>query len=462
MGLFLNERNKLSMKRILLLMCLLTGLNAGAQLGQYPNFDFENWEAVDSLVSLEGWNTTYFADPNSASRITDAQDQQYALRLETSVNDDEDTITGFMAYGDFTSGEFLPIEYTSNVDSLVLWMRWDMQPNDTGAVAVVQVVNGNPQPIFNAVQVFGSQATWVRVAINMISPGQDSIQIAVSTENFFGDSDPIVGSYIEIDNISFVGSPTPDALPNPSFEDWDVVNIEEPLEFGTTNSILQNFGFPANVIQSTDAQSGMYAVEMSPDIDAEIPGGVFTAEIGIDGELTNGVPYTGKPDSLVGWFKSTIVDEDSSVMSIEFFDNGTPIFESIYFFGAATDWTRISIPLDVQTAPDTLRILWLSGEEPGSFLALDNFKFVGGDLGLNEKPSIEFALYPNPTSEFLNINSNSVLDKVDIYDINGRLMKSVKMNGTMKFINVGSLAAGQYIVKASTKNETVSQSLIIK
>ena len=58
-------------------------------------------------------------------------------------------------------------------------------PNDTGTVAVVQVVNGNPQPIFNAIQITSSQATWLRVAIDMISPGQDSIQIAISTENFY-------------------------------------------------------------------------------------------------------------------------------------------------------------------------------------------------------------------------------------------------------------------------------------
>ena len=83
------------MKRILLLACLIGGMNAQAQLGQYPNSNFEIWEASDSLVSLQGWTTTYPQDANSARRITDAQDQQFAIHLETTVNQDEDTVTGF-------------------------------------------------------------------------------------------------------------------------------------------------------------------------------------------------------------------------------------------------------------------------------------------------------------------------------------------------------------------------------
>ena len=43
------------------------------------------------------------------------------------------------------------------------------------------------------------------------------------------------------------------------------------------------------------------------------------------------MPYTGKPDSLVGWYKSDLVDEDSSVVQARFTSNGVLIEEVNWF-----------------------------------------------------------------------------------------------------------------------------------
>ena len=128
-----------------------------------------------------------------------------------------------------------------------------------------------------------------------------------------------------------------------------------------------------------------------------------------------------------------------------------------------TSWTRFSIPLNVAITPDTLRLLCLTGEAPGSSMSLDDIKFVGGDLGLNDLKDLSFALYPNPTSEWLNINSTTSLNKVEFFDISGKLVKTIKMNGSMKYVNIKSLNPGQYLlVKAHANGAFVTKSLIVQ
>lgn len=453
------------MKELICTLLLLVAHGAMAQLGQYPNMDFEDWTIEDSIVTLEDWQSTEGFAPESAYRITDAQHLSYAQHLETVVDaDTDDTIPGFLAYGSFDAdGEFFAAEYTSNVDSIIAWLRWDMMPNDTGSFICAQIVNGNPQPIFNAIQITGASNGWTRVAVNCISPSQDSIQIAFSTENFFGDNAPIPGSVIEVDNVFFVhGTSTPDPLPNQSFENYTVTDIEDPAFFGTTNGLLQGFGFSANVTKSTDAYEGNFSAFMEPNVDAQIPGGIFTAELDNNGDLTGGEPFTAQPDSLIGWYKSNSTLDDSSVILVEFYENGNLISDAFMNFDNASTWTRFALNLDVPVAPDTILILMLSGENASAFLAVDAFEFKGGNVGIEENEAFDYSMYPNPTVEWLNLSSKVPMTSVQIYDLNGRLVQSSKATGKIKYLNVANLERGQYLIEVTAQNGQSSTQTMVK
>jgi hypothetical protein len=68
--------------------------------------------------------------------------------------------------------------------------------------------------------------------------------------------------------------------------------------------------------------------------------------------------------------------------------------------------------------------------------------FVDSNVGVTEGKSDFINIYPNPTSEMLNFNIS--VFKVEILDLNGRIVKST---ATSNKIDVRSLSAGNYILK---------------
>ncbi|MDR6966331.1 chitodextrinase [Flavobacterium arsenatis] len=69
----------------------------------------------------------------------------------------------------------------------------------------------------------------------------------------------------------------------------------------------------------------------------------------------------------------------------------------------------------------------------------------------------EIKLYPNPASDILNIQTNSTLKSVEIYNIQGQ--KVVSSN--QKQINVAHLASGVYLVKIQDENAKIATKKIV-
>lgn len=70
----------------------------------------------------------------------------------------------------------------------------------------------------------------------------------------------------------------------------------------------------------------------------------------------------------------------------------------------------------------------------------------GATLGLSENNSNQFALYPNPANEVINIQLKEMQEIADakIYDINGRMVSNPKISDNK--LNVQSLTTGTYIL----------------
>lgn len=68
-----------------------------------------------------------------------------------------------------------------------------------------------------------------------------------------------------------------------------------------------------------------------------------------------------------------------------------------------------------------------------------------------------FSIYPNPSSEFINILSNQPVEKVEIYDINGRLLMEIS---NTSFINVTDLQSGIYFIQVNSNSTITTQQLI--
>ena len=453
------------MKKVLLISLSLLTFGAFAQPGQYPNASFENWSASQTFETLEDWTTNNAQDPALASRSTDAFDQTYSVKL-TTVDIGGDPTAGFVAYGNFTP-DFAPIAYTSQVDSFVVYLKYNMVAGDTGTVAVVQTVNGNPQPIFNIAQLSGSQSTWTRLAIPMISPSQDSIQIFVSTENVVSGSTPIVGSEILVDKAFFThASVTPQALPNASFENWTIEEVIEPDFFETTNRLLQANDFEPNVIEVSGAQAGNSAAELSV-LDLlffQIPGILTNGSIDGQGNISNGTAYAAQPDSMTGYYMATLgAADDTCMIQVTFTENGNILDQQTFLItDGAFSWTKFTLNFDLPIDPDSMLIVAITGTAGGTSMTIDNFEFHGEDLGVEEAKDLTFSMYPNPAADFITVSSESVISEIKIVDLAGKVVLETKPNTTVKMISVSSLPSGVYLVELKSGKSVTTEKLIIR
>lgn len=75
--------------------------------------------------------------------------------------------------------------------------------------------------------------------------------------------------------------------------------------------------------------------------------------------------------------------------------------------------------------------------------------FVETEVGLTEENSMVISIYPNPTTEMLYFNLTA--DKIQILDLNGRIVKSI---GSSNKVDVRNLAVGNYMLKIKSKETT--------
>lgn len=72
----------------------------------------------------------------------------------------------------------------------------------------------------------------------------------------------------------------------------------------------------------------------------------------------------------------------------------------------------------------------------------------------------KLSIYPNPTTDFLNINSEIAISELKISDINGRIINNLQFIDDK--LNVGELQKGIYFIKITDINGNISTEKIIK
>lgn len=111
---------------------------------------------------------------------------------------------------------------------------------------------------------------------------------------------------------------------------------------------------------------------------------------------------------------------------------------------------------------------------PTGVLDLNNFGFhnisvdILDTLGLDESSLLEstVSIFPNPSNGDITIeNSTIALEKVTISDLNGRVVTSYNLNGSIenKDLKMHSvLSSGMYLITISSKNASTTKKLVIR
>jgi hypothetical protein len=129
---------------------------------------------------------------------------------------------------------------------------------------------------------------------------------------------------------------------------------------------------------------------------------------------------------------------------------------SLHYMGTVTS----------QTAPGYLLASGCSINTPTSFITIDPDAKIIIDLFVDPTASSEeffnsnFALYPNPVNDVLNVESKNgmIVNEITISDLSGKVVNSVKNTSS---VNVSSLATGTYIINIDS-NEGKATSKFLK
>ncbi len=462
------------MKRLLLKFSILSALLTLPFIGSaQSNMSFETWTETIFYQEPVGYTTfnvqTYFAtgQPN----VTKVQGNSgSAMRMETVIVGN-DTVAGFAtsSKGGFLSGG---VPFNGKPDSVRITCRYSMVANDSASVIFIFKSFGVPQ--INIFNLGGNEPAFTEKTfpLSLFFPA-DSVITVMASSNIT--SDPVAGSWIEIDKIEFIGAST-DTIENYDFNRWFDVKTEEPDGWYSVNLIGAVTGGknPPKPIQKTsDATDGQLAckitsLELNFFSFLDTMGAIANAPIFFGGNQS-GVPFMAKPSKMKFDYKYQPVGNDSAGAMIRFADsNGDSIAGGLILLPAASTFTKGSIEIDWtgKDAPDSMLIAFsatgLDHPMIGSVLILDNI-VLEYSTGI-EAPAPGFgngiSLYPNPAGDVLYFQLDEALQgeaTLRIYDMIGRVLAERKLNGeSLVNLNLTQLQSGQYLYELRKGDEVFS------
>jgi hypothetical protein len=80
----------------------------------------------------------------------------------------------------------------------------------------------------------------------------------------------------------------------------------------------------------------------------------------------------------------------------------------------------------------------------------------------DNKNTIGIMTYPNPATHNFNIKSDSNIDLVTLYDINGKLINTYNVNATSTQINVSNLSKGNYVMKIKSGSNEITRNVVVE
>ncbi len=261
-------------------------------------------------------------------------------------------------------------------------------------------------------------------------------------------------------------------IPNADFESW---SGGTPTSWDTSNENILGTDFICVTRDQTNPQSGSSSAKVQSVMHnifivgpVTMPGILTLGDVVIDilnatGTVVGGVPVSGLPKFLKGYYKYTPVAGDSCIIGIGLSKwNGSSSDTIAYAyktFGAqVTTWEEFSIPIEYTTwvEPDSMNIMFVSSNimfgspTGGSTLWVDNLWLEYSQVAVNEVGfNRECTVYESSDGNSLLVNTQGVkARKIELFSLNGTLIQTIEQPGLDKIaLPLNSLTSGLYIVR---------------
>ncbi|UUC44984.1 T9SS-dependent choice-of-anchor J family protein [Flavobacterium cerinum] len=130
----------------------------------------------------------------------------------------------------------------------------------------------------------------------------------------------------------------------------------------------------------------------------------------------------------------------------------------------ANTWQNRSYSLS-QFAGQNIYIAWRNNNNDKNLLSIDDVAVLAmTTASTDDFLASKFTVFPNPANDVVNVanNGNVLVDAIAINDINGRTVKTVKLDAVSEAqVNIADLNSGVYFMNITT-NEGVATKKIIK
>ena len=136
--------------------------------------------------------------------------------------------------------------------------------------------------------------------------------------------------------------------------------------------------------------------------------------------------------------------------------NHTEFSETIY------QWLKTELDLSTYQGQSDVRFAFRYTGNDGANFAIDNIIIEGTTSLDNTKEKMFVEIFPNPSSNIVNLVSNDNINKVFITNIIGQSVYQKEFNNTNIQLNVSNFESGIYLIRVYTDNDIYTKKLQIK
>ncbi len=190
----------------------------------------------------------------------------------------------------------------------------------------------------------------------------------------------------------------------------------------------------------------------------------------------NGTPSCGSFGGNDVWYKFTAPSDGKvEVVHSDTAGDWSSFVFAVYY--GPTYNTEIScdiIYISGHTAPYDIKTI--TGLTAGSTYYLRTYDYGNNDFGISpfylrttaaasgieNIASLDFNYYPNPASDVINVNAQGNIQKIELYNINGQVVKSIEPNNEKATLDISTLPNGLYLMKVQNDKSVKTVKIIKK
>jgi len=260
-------------------------------------------------------------------------------------------------------------------------------------------------------------------------------------------------------------------IPNSGFETWTVMgSYSSPANWDNFNSMTGSMGV-YTCEQGMPGSQGMYYMKLTSKT---IPGLGVVPGVAVSGTMdlmtmqpATGFAFAQRPAELTGKCKHSnsqgYMDVTLTKWDAMMQMRTTVATGHFVFTGSATGWTTFNMPLSYinSMTPDSCMIFISSSGAMAvnnDYLNLDDLSFTGSATGISTvNDSRTIRVFPNPASDYINMDLSAVTSPTVSYKINDIQGKTVKsstdMDAKTTSIEIADLPDGNYILEINAAGQ---------